>query len=101
MSDKNPQPPQKINLGRTNKSIPGTPPQLARGAGQIGTNWQDINWTPRKRITVISVLAFPYTIITIACFAAGINFVAYVFLGLAVLIGLLVLIVYLINKNDL
>jgi hypothetical protein len=101
MSGKNPQPPKKIILGRTNKSIPGTPPQLVRGAGQIDTNWQDIDWTPRKRITVISVLAFPYTVITIACFAAGINLIGYIFLGLAILIGLLILIVYLINKNDL
>lgn len=100
MSQRNPQPPKKITLGRTGHSSHGTTAPMVGGKGRINTNWKDINWTPKKRITVISVLAFPYTVAVIACFSAGINLIGYILLGLAALFAMVILALYFIDQSD-
>ena len=100
MSKKKPEKlPKKLIQGKTSGSQ-GANFDPKYGSGKIQTNWEDIKWTPTKRIVTIAVLVVPYLIAIVACLASGINLIAYILIGLAVMIGLLFWALRLIDQGD-
>lgn len=91
--------PNKIIQGKTSGSQ-GVNFAAGGGQGKVQTNWHDIKWTPTKRIVAIAVLVVPYLIAVIGCFAAGINLIAYVLIGLAIMTGLLFWALRKIDQGD-
>ncbi len=100
MSQKNPEKlPKKLVHGKTTGSQ-GAKFAPGAGGGKIQTNWQDIKWTPTKRILITAVLIVPYLIAIAGCLVSGFNFIAYILIALAIMIGLLFWALRLIDKAD-
>jgi len=100
MSKKNPEKlPKKLIQGKTSGSQ-GASFDPRYGAGKIQSNWQDIKWTPTKRILITAVLIVPYLIAIAGCLVSGFNFIAYILIALAIMIGLLFWALRLIDQGD-
>ncbi len=99
MSQPDLDPDKKIVKG---KSRPGDRKFPAHGGkgGEIYTNLPDINWTPKKLILAIALLSIPYVGAVLACFIAGISFIAYLLIGLGIFVGLIVLALRFIDQQD-
>jgi hypothetical protein len=99
MSKKKPEKlPKKLIQGKTTGSQSGE--FFSGGGGKIQSNWQDIKWTPTKRIVITAVLIVPYLIAIAGCLVSGFNFIAYILIALAIMIGLLFWALRLIDKGD-
>jgi hypothetical protein len=99
MSKKKPEKlPKKLIQGKTTGSQSGE--FFSGGGGKIQSNWQDIKWTPTKRIVITAVLIVPYLTAIAGCLVSGFNFIAYILIALAIMIGLLFWALRLIDKGD-
>jgi hypothetical protein len=81
---------KKINKGKSAQVARDFPKYNPHA--EIDTNyWQDINWTPKKLLSIIFLLGIPYVGVILACFIAGISLIGYLLIGLVIFIGLLFL----------
>ena len=99
MSQPDLNPNKKVVKGKSSPVDRNLPVHGGSG-GRVNTNWQHINWTPKKLTLAIALLGIPYVGATLACFIAGINFIAYLLIGLAIFVGLIVLALRLIDQTD-
>jgi hypothetical protein len=88
MSQPDLDPDKKITKGKSaqiQRDFPQSNPHA-----EINTNyWQDINWTPKRLLSIIALLGIPYVGVILACFIAGISLIGYLLIGLVIFIGLL------------
>ena len=91
--------PRKLVQGKINKSQEARVPTIG-GQGQIGTNWKDINWTPTKLAIVLTALIVPFAIGVISAVRAGNIVVTVLFIGLAIFVGLMYLLLRYLDEND-
>ena len=81
-------------LDKTNQIPIHTP------GGQIKTNWANIRWT-KKKVTFVSLfLGTPYVIALVVSWVAINRFITYVLVGLALLFGLIVLLLRLLDRDE-
>ena len=99
MADPNYQPPKQFNQGRSLGSKTEVP-KISGGGGQINTNWKNIEWTPKKLVTVTLILVAPYIVAVIGCFMAGSHLFGYILIGLAFFMGLILLALRAIDQSD-
>lgn len=99
MSKKKPNLPKQLIQGRAAKAEAKVP-SAAGGGGNIGTNWKDINWTPKKLSLAIAFLSIPYLIVIIATFRSGHILIPILLIGLGLFVGLLYLALRMIEKGD-
>jgi hypothetical protein len=99
MSEQKPQLPKKIIQGKASRAEAKVP-VADGGGGHIGTNWKDINWTPKKLSLVIAFLSIPYLLAVISTFRSGQMMIAIILIGLGVFVGLLYLALRMIEKGD-
>ena len=92
-------PNKKIVQGRS-RPIDRKFPRHGGTGGRINTNLPDINWTQKKLVLTIALLGVPYVVAILACFITGINLIAYLLIGIAILVGLLVLAIRFIDRQD-
>jgi hypothetical protein len=71
-----------------------------REGGEIKANWQEIKWTRQKILLVSIILGVPYLTAIIASFVNRIYLIAFILLGLAVIIVVLFKIVRWLERNE-
>ncbi|MGL5795822.1 MAG: hypothetical protein ACRC06_15770 [Waterburya sp.] len=99
MSKKKPNLPKRLIQGKAGRAEAKVP-SAAGAEGSIGTNWKDINWTPKKLSLAIAFLSIPYLIAVIGTFRSGNILIAMVLVGLGLFVGLLYLALRMIEKGD-
>ena len=100
MSQKKPNLPNQLRLGKTGKSQESKSLNSGGKSGNIQTNLPEINWTPNKLTITIVLLLLPYLIAVIISFAVGNYLIAGVFIGLGFLVvGIYFLLRY-IERSD-
>jgi hypothetical protein len=99
MSKKKPNLPKQLIQGKAGRAEAKVP-VASGGDGNIGTNWKDINWTPKKVSLAIAFLSIPYLIAVIGTFRSGHILIFILLVGLGVFVGLLYLALKMIEKGD-
>ena len=102
MSPKKPQHklPKHLKFGKTGKSQEAKTHQ-GLSPGKVMTNLPEINWTPSKLTLTIIALCIPYLIAVVGSILVGNYLVASVFVGLAVLVVGMYLLLRYIERSDL
>jgi hypothetical protein len=99
MSKKKPKLPTQLIQGKAGRAEAKVP-AASDGGGRIGTNWKDINWTPKKLSLAIAFLSIPYLIAVIGTFRSGHILIAILLVGLGLFVGLLYLALRMIEKGN-
>lgn len=94
------QPPKKITLGRSGQFNRDAPAGAGAGGSRIATSWQEIKWTTKKKIVISIVLGFPYGFALVVCFGTGANIGGYILLGLLAIVGLILLALRLVDRDE-
>jgi hypothetical protein len=66
--------------------------------GGIGTDWEDIKWTPTKIVAVSVSLALPYLILMLVTYVLGMKIITAILLGIIILMIVLFVFVRWIDK---
>lgn len=99
MSKKKPNLPKQLIQGKAGRAEAKVP-SADGGSGRIGTNWKDINWTPKKLSLAIAFLSLPYLIALIGTFRSGHILIAILLIVSGLSVGLLYLALRMIEKGD-
>lgn len=92
--------PKHLKLGKTRQSQQA---KISEGGShkRVMTNLPEVNWTPSKLTLTIIALCIPYLIAVIGSILVGNYLIAFVFIGLAVLVVGMYLLLRYIERSDL